>query len=127
VTVESRLLPHAVDSLTLYVVPGRDPSALQVLRVGSTLGPVLEHNPLIEVPVDGPVTSGTLEAAYRRALLSRAPSYEYASYTLDGIHSAFERLILPAACDGKTVSHLFGIIKLSGALTPHAQRDTEHD
>jgi nitrogen-specific signal transduction histidine kinase len=121
VAVEAQLLPHAAHSLALQVVPGNQPRALKVLRVGEQLASMLERYPLPDLAVEGPVMVGTLAAAYRRALLSRAPSYEFASYALDEVPSVFERLILPAACDGKNVSHLFGIIRMSGALDPEQE------
>jgi signal transduction histidine kinase/CheY-like chemotaxis protein len=54
---------------------------------------------------------GTLASAYRRALRTGLPSYEYARYTLDdGAPVLFERLILPVSRDGEQVSHLLGFV-----------------
>jgi len=125
VAVEARLLDLTESSITMSVVPGtREPKALRLLRVGSKLASALQRVGLRELSVEGPVTVGTLEAAYRRALLSRSPSYELASYSVhdDRAPDTFERLILPAASDGRNVSHLIGVVHFSGAL---ARRELE--
>lgn len=116
-SVEARLTDHEADSIALCVIPGSSPRALRLLRVGTALAAALDLQPLTELKLDGTTDLGTLAAAYRRALLSRSPSYELASYTLaDGVTSTFERLILPAAADGEHVSHLIGVIRCEGAL-----------
>jgi nitrogen-specific signal transduction histidine kinase len=115
---EAAVVAHADSSLVLRVELGVVPAALRLLWMGDTLVRTLGRTALGELPIDGPVILGSLGAAYRRALRSRFPSYEYVRYSFgDGSPGEFERLILPAASDGKNVSHLIGVIVLSNNLT----------
>jgi len=112
---EASVIDQAESSLVLGVEQECTPPALRVIRVGNTLMRALGRSALGELPLDDSVILGSLGAAYRRALRSRAPSYEYVRYSFgEGSPVAFERLILPAASDGKTVSHLIGVIELCG-------------
>jgi hypothetical protein len=115
---EAAVVAHADCSLVLGVELGVVPAALRLLRMGDTLVRALGRTALGELPIEGPVALGSLGAAYRRVLRSRFPSYEYARYSFgDGSPGEFERLILPAASDGKNVSHLIGVIVVSDNLT----------
>lgn len=63
---------------------------------------------------DGPAS---LEAAYRRCVRNRRPSYDYARIDLgDGTPEAVERLILPWTSDGETVDKLVALVVLSDGL-----------
>lgn len=56
-----------------------------------------------------------LETAYERATRTRLPSYESACYRLGADPPVtFERLLLPASADGQTVTHLFGVVYITG-------------
>jgi nitrogen-specific signal transduction histidine kinase len=124
--IESRLAEQSDYSLVLAVESGSEP-VLRLLRMGHGLQLALGSDSIRDLPVEGSVAAGTLAAAYRRAFQSRFPSYEYANYSFDGdMPGVFERLILPTALDGKTVSHLMGLIRLSenlecGGTTDHVQ------
>jgi CheY-like chemotaxis protein len=55
-----------------------------------------------------------MSAAYRRALRTGLPSYEFARYGLhDGPPVLFERLILPTSVAGRAVTHLLGLASFS--------------
>jgi nitrogen-specific signal transduction histidine kinase len=108
---EARLAAHAENTVVFEV----DEGVLRLSRMGAELADVLGRSSLDDVPIAGATGLGSLAGAYRRALQSRFPSYEYANYGLgDGVRSVFERLILPAANDGQHVSHLIGAIQISG-------------
>lgn len=127
VALEASLSDFSDSSLTLSHVPGTEPRALRVLRVGRRLAAALSLQPIGDLLVDGSVQVGSLEAAYRRALLSGVPSYEYARYSLSsGAPSAFERLILPASADATHVTHLIGVVQLSPDLDLQSGGDVEH-
>jgi hypothetical protein len=114
---EGKLTAHADHSLVLTVEPAGEVPILRLLRIGDGLARALGHSELGDLPLHGSIAVGTLSAAYRRAFHSRFPSYEYLNYEFkDGAPGVFERLILPAASDGTTVSHLLGVIHLSAAL-----------
>lgn len=54
--------------------------------------------------------SGTQLGAYLGAVRSRAPTYENLLYRFgEGPSLRFERLLLPASDDGRTVTHLVGV------------------
>ena len=56
-----------------------------------------------------------LETAYEGATRTRLPSYESARYRLGADPPVtFERLLLPASADGLTVTHLFGVVYITG-------------
>jgi nitrogen-specific signal transduction histidine kinase len=116
--IEGRLAEQADHSMVLAVEPGVSP-ILRLLRMGSALELALGNKQLGDLPIEGSIAVGTLAAAYRRAFHSGFPSYEYAKYSFEGdAPGVFERLILPTATDGKTVSHLVGLIRLSDNLDP---------
>ncbi len=69
-----------------------------------------------ELPVVGSDMLGSQEAAYRRCVRSRRPSYEYARYELgDGRPVLFERLLLPFTVDGVSVTKLVCIAVIDGS------------
>jgi len=114
VHVEAALIGHVDCSLVLAVEQGATPPVFRLVRMGDALGKALGGTALGELALDGPLLSGSQGAAYRRALRSRFPSYEYAHYSFgDGSPAEVERMILPAAADGETVSHLIGVVVLS--------------
>jgi nitrogen-specific signal transduction histidine kinase len=116
IAIEGRLAEQADHSMVLAVEPGASPN-LRLLRMGSALELALGNKQLGALQIEGSIAVGTLAAAYRRAYHSRFPSYEYAKYSFEGdAPGVFERLILPTATDGKTVSHLVGLIRLSDNL-----------
>jgi signal transduction histidine kinase len=111
---EAGVAAHADCSVVLGVDRGVVPPALRVLRMGDTLASALGTTAMGELPIEGSVVLGSFGSAYRRVLRSCFPSYEYLRYSLgDGSPGEFERLILPAAADGKNVSHLIGVVVVS--------------
>ncbi|CAH2604866.1 Histidine kinase [Rhodovastum atsumiense] len=63
--------------------------------------------------VDGaePNVLGPLDAAYRRCVVNRVPSYDYARYAMDeGPCVLFERLLMPLAGGDGRITHLLGIV-----------------
>jgi hypothetical protein len=114
---EAGLVDHIDCSLVLGVEFGAAPPRFRLLRMGGALMSHLGQTALGELPLAGSTALGSLAAAYRRALRSSFPSYEYARFAFgDGSPAEFERLILPAAADGRTVSHLIGVVVLSANL-----------
>lgn len=115
--IEAALAAHADRSLVLAVDPGSPAPVLRLVRIGDALVRALERAALSEQALRGPLLPARLEAAYRTALQSRHPSYEHAVYSFGvGPSAGFERLILPAASDGRTVSHLFGVVLLDDGM-----------
>jgi signal transduction histidine kinase/CheY-like chemotaxis protein len=107
------LAPDLADQRFLALPEGtpEDPG-FRFLTVGKALterfGRSLDGEPAGSVQED---SLGTLAAAYRRAVRSGLPTYEYARYALsDHAPVQFERLILPASEDGQHVSHLIGFV-----------------
>ncbi|HKP61989.1 MAG TPA: ATP-binding protein [Polyangiales bacterium] len=116
IATEAKLAEQAEWSLVLGVEDGSEPR-LRLLRIGDSLARALGRTELGELPIHGSLAVGTLGAAYRRAFHSGFPSYEYLNYDFkDAAPGIFERLILPAASDGETVSHLLGVVRLSENL-----------
>lgn len=117
VDIEASLSAQAECSLLLAIEPGAEPPVLRLIRIGDALSRALRGAELGTIPLHGPLALGDQGAAYRRVLRSRFPSYEFLRYTFGaGENAEFERLILPAATDGATVSHLIGAVRLSTAL-----------
>lgn len=115
--IRAALAAYAERSLVLAVDSGSAVPALRVVRIGEALVRALERAALGEQSLRGPLLPARLEAAYRTALQSRRPSYEHAVYSFGvGPSAGFERLILPAASDGRTVSHLFGVVILDDGM-----------
>jgi signal transduction histidine kinase len=116
--LEAVLLDHAECSLVLAVDLPIEPIQLRLVRMGRDLVEWLERSALDAVPLNGPEMFGNLAATYRRALRSRCPTYQYARHDLGhGSRAQFERLVLPAAADDETVSHLFGVVVMSSNVT----------
>jgi hypothetical protein len=110
---EACALEHLERSLVLSVDFAANPPAFHLMRMGDALARALGQAALGDRPFDGPAALGSLGGAYRRALRSRFPIYEYTRYTFaSDAMGEFERLISPAASDGKTVSHLIGVVIL---------------
>jgi signal transduction histidine kinase len=114
--VKAALIEHAASCLVLAVNTRVDPAQFRVVRMGDDLLQVLQRSAL-GVALNGPELFGNLEAAYRSAFQSRCPNYQFARYSFGkGSPAQFERLILPAAIDGATVSHLIGVILMTPDL-----------
>jgi CheY-like chemotaxis protein len=93
------------------------PPTFRYLKLGSTLSAELAKLAGDGVAVTGDASLdeteiiGTLDAAYRRCARTRSPVFQSAEYEFgDGRPFHFERLILPAAYDGQTITHLIGIV-----------------
>ncbi len=72
----------------------------------------------VDVAVTGDEALGSREAAYRRCVRSRQPSYEYARFAFgDGRPVVFERLLLPFGDDASLVTHLVAVVIVDGMLT----------
>lgn len=112
--LEAALLDHSACSLVLAVDLVTEPIELRLVRMGHTLVQLLEEAAIEHVALAGPELFGTLATTYRHALRSRCPTYQFAHYRL-GLDSEiqFERLVLPAATDAQTASHLFGVVLIS--------------
>lgn len=112
--LEAALLDHSACSLVLAVDVVQEPIELRLVRMGHELVDWLERSALEAVRLDGPELFANLATTYRRALRSRCPTYQYARHELGrGSRAQFERLVLPAAADDETVSHLFGVVLMS--------------
>lgn len=112
--LEAALLDHSACSLLIAVDLAAEPMELRLLRLGQDLVELLEPGAIEQIPLAGPELFGNLATAYRQALRSRCPNYQFARYRLGrGSDTRFERLVLPAATDGQTVSHLFGVVLIS--------------
>lgn len=118
-SVEGALVEHTECVLVLAVNAVVKPPELRLLKMGEELVNALRRSAIGEVTLNGPELFGNLEAAYRRALRSRLPSYQFARYSFgqESAPAQLERLILPAAIDGETVSHLIGIVLISANVT----------
>jgi hypothetical protein len=116
--IEAALVEHAASCMVLVVNTQVEPAQLRVARMGEDLVHALQRSALGEVALNGPELFGNLEAAYRSAFKARCPSYQFARYSFgQGAPAQLERLILPAAIDGETVSHLIGIVLISTGAT----------
>lgn len=112
--LEAALLDHSACSLVLAVDLLMEPIELRLVRMGQQLVEQLERVALDRVDLNGPELFGNLATTYRRALRSRCPVYQYARHELgQGSRAQFERLVLPAASDDQTTSHLFGVVLMS--------------
>ena len=97
------------------VDPGKVPITFQVRSASGGLDGGLEA-PLAgsSVPVTGDEALGSREAAYRRCVRTCKPSYEYARFGFgEGRPTLFERLLLPLAGDGTTVSTILAAIVIT--------------
>jgi signal transduction histidine kinase len=113
IPVKAALIEHAASCLVLAVNTRVEPAQFRVVRMGDDLLQALQRSAL-GVALNGPELFGNLEAAYRSAFQSRCPNYQFARYSFgQGSSAQFERLILPAALDGVTVSHLIGVILMT--------------
>jgi hypothetical protein len=113
-SVEAALIEHAECVLVLGVNAAVEPPELRLIRMGAELVDALRRSALGELELNGPEFFGNLESSYRLALRSRRPSYQFASFSFGhGSPAQLERLILPAAVDGETVSHLIAIVLMS--------------
>ncbi len=116
--IEAALSEQAASCLVLAVNTLVEPVQLRVIRMGEALAQALQRSASEEVSLNGPELFGNLEAAYRSAFHSRSPNYQFARYLFgQGSPAQFERLILPAAIDGETVSHLIGVVLISTETT----------
>ena len=116
--LEAALLDHTACSLVLAVDLRLEPIELRLIRMGRDLVQLLERSAIEAIALNGPELFGNLATTYRRALRSRCPTYQYARHELGhGARAQFERLVLPAAADDETVSHLFGVVLMSSNMT----------
>jgi signal transduction histidine kinase len=112
--LEAALLDHAECSLVLAVDLVTEPIQLRLVRLGQALVERLEQAAIEQVDLGGAELFGNLATTYRQALRSRSPNYQFARYRLGpGSDTQFERLVLPAATDAQTASHLFGVVLIS--------------
>ena len=107
-----RTLVLAVDLTRLPMEFRIEPSASRAGRLAlKTIGG-------IDIAVTGDEALGSREAAYRRCVRSRRPSYEYARFALgDGQPVVFERLLLPFSDDGSLVCKLVAMVVVDGMPT----------
>lgn len=126
--LEVALLEHMAHVVVIAVDAACKPSALRLVRMGDDIAGALRRSLLGEIELNGREVFGSLELAYLRALRSRCPNYQRLRYSFGpGAPAYFERLILPAALDGHTVSHLFGVILMSANITEPNARGGQHD
>jgi hypothetical protein len=58
---------------------------------------------------------GSLESAYRRCARDRMPIYQFIRIDFgDGVPMRFERLLLPLSDDGRSITHLLGVVLFDG-------------
>jgi nitrogen-specific signal transduction histidine kinase len=126
--LEMALLEHAAHVVVIAVDAACKPATLRLVRMGDDIVRALERLLLGDIAMNGRELFGSVEVAYLSVLRSRRPSYQYLRYSFGADPPAqFERLILPAAVDGHTVSHLFGVILMSGNITEPETRDNPHE
>ncbi len=112
--MDAALIGHTEHCIVIAVDGTSAPPAFHLERLGAKLTEALKNAALGELLLRRSDLVGHIDAWYRRALRSPAPSYEYARYSFgDGTPFEFERLFLPVALDGATVSHLYGLVILS--------------
>jgi len=122
--LEAALVGQKARTLVIAVDAGVQPPLLRIVRMGDELVRALDRAALGDVEMNWAAHFGTLKAAYRRALRSRCPIYQWARYSFGrGSPAQFERLILPAATDGETVSHIFGLVVMSNNVSEHEHED----
>jgi len=101
--------------LAVEVADAGGSRALRLLEMGDALLHLLEQIDITEPDGQGRELIQEIEGAYRRALSSARPSYEYARFRFGaglGADLEAERLIFPASSDGRTLSHLFGLVMI---------------
>jgi len=107
------------DTVVLAVDDSLTPPALRLQRLGETLARLRQVPPSEARPMS---PSFLTVARYQEVLRLGVPLYERAEGVLgDGAAVEFERLILPAATDGKRVSHLYGVMAI-----PAVAREWRH-
>jgi nitrogen-specific signal transduction histidine kinase len=112
--LEAALLPHRARALVIAVDAAARPPRFRLVRMGDALSRALQRSAPEGIQLNGAELFASLEKAYRRALHSRCPNYQFARYCFGSDRPVqFERLILPAAVDAETVSHLFGVVLIS--------------
>jgi hypothetical protein len=91
-----------------------EPFTLRRSFVGQALMAHLDHQLVVQMPqIDEDPVFGGLEAAYRRCMRLREPSYEYLRFQLDdGSSMFFERLLLPCEDIQNGTHHLVGMVRL---------------
>ncbi len=118
--LEPALLPEANNAFTVAVDECAGPITFRFLRFGPTLaarlGRTLAATPGSGQKEDvGDQALASLDGAYRRCTRTQTPSYEHARCDFgDGEPVTFERLLLPLSEDGRTVTHLTGIVMFTG-------------
>ena len=108
----------APENVFVAEVIGLAPFSVRRIHVGAALQHHTEQRLLDEeVSADDDGAFGGLEAAYRRCMRQREPSYEYIRFRRDGGESVvFERLLLPCE-DVMTASHqLVGMVIFENLL-----------
>jgi hypothetical protein len=112
--LEAALLDHSAYALVIAVDAALGPPELRLVRLGQDLVERLENAAVEQLPLAEPEFLFNLASTYRQALRSRCPNYQFARYRLGlGAETRFERLVLPAAADAQTPSHLFGVVLFS--------------
>lgn len=82
----------------------------RMISIGRKLAEALPDDRLLPSLDQADPGSGTQLGAYLAAVRSRAPTYENLLLRFgEGPSLRFERLLLPAADDGRTVTHLVGV------------------
>ncbi len=126
--LEMALLSHMAHVVVIAVDATFQPATLRLVRMGDNIVRALERSLLGEGELNGRGLFGSLEVAYRRALHSRCPNYQCARYSFgSGLPERFERLILPAAVDGHSVSHLFGVVLMSTHSAERENAENHHE
>lgn len=113
------LMPYVPDITLVAVEPGEASGEpiFRHLEVGGALERRLGRG-LAGRPITG-VASGLpldvdMRSAYRRCLLSRAPTYDCLRFYHAGARALFERLVVPCSHDGgATVTHLYAIVRFA--------------
>lgn len=99
------------DSLVIAAVDAAAPFGFRMMSVGASIRRRYAAMDGRAQGFPGDDGLGSLEAAYRRCVETRTPTYEYARFAVgDALPLLFERLLLPLTTDGTTVSHLVGMV-----------------
>ena len=108
---------HRTDKLIVVETDAAHaPLRFRVASVGADLEAALGR-PLAgaDLPVTGDDEAGSLEASYRRCVLTGKPVYDYARFASgDGPPDTLERLVTPWSTDGRAVDRLVAMAVVAG-------------
>ncbi|HEX6241896.1 MAG TPA: ATP-binding protein [Polyangiales bacterium] len=113
--LEPALTHHGENTVWLGVERQVKPMGFRLVHMGRELSRLLERCAMRELSREGGEALRDLGESYRRALNAGRPTYEYARFDFgEGSPFAFERLILPTSLDGRSTTHMLGVVVFVG-------------